>query len=107
MNELDRCMLLIKSIDNQAHIEFSEYTKKWYISARITIGNGSLLGGITEHRGTPETAVFAYFRRITGIRDDEFLSVGYDDERRFYEWNGAAFKELSLELVRIKCGANA
>jgi hypothetical protein len=38
MNDLDRKMLQIKSLDSDVSICFSEYTGKWYVSANTEIG---------------------------------------------------------------------
>lgn len=92
-----RAMLLIKSLDNSAHLELSEWTGKWFVSARIEVSDGVILRGLVEHRDTPDEAVFALLDKLRGIdmskHGERLVSRAYSDERREYRWNGAAFVE--------------
>ncbi len=103
MSDINRAMLLIKSLDVDAHLEFSEWTDQWYVSARIQTGGDGLLTGITEHRATPEAAVYAFVDRLrsVGIGGDMVLITHSNDavRRRHYKWNGAAFVEQPREAV--------
>lgn len=94
MNELDETMLMIKSIDRTAHVEFSEWTLKWFVSSCISIGDGTTLTGVNEHHDTPAKAVRMFFGTIRNVGGDEHLSVVHRGERRNYRWNGAAFTEV-------------
>lgn len=96
MNELNQTMLTIKSIDPSAHVEFSEYTLKWFVSSRIHVGDGAMLTGITEHHDRPDAAVMMFFGRLKTIDAEEYLAVGDGDRRRNYRWNGAAFAEVPV-----------
>jgi len=92
---INQTMLLIKSIDLRAHLEFSEWTKQWYVEARIDIGGDGLLSGGSEHRDTPQEAVVAYMERLCEIDLDHYLVTNAGgDARRHWRWNGAAFAEL-------------
>lgn len=93
MNEVARVMLLIKTVDPDASLKLSEYTGKWYIEARIEVGDGAILRGCTEHRDTPGEAVLAYFDNLRMLKVDEYIVGRYLDQRREYRWNGAAFVE--------------
>lgn len=87
-------MLMIKSLDSEASLHFSEHTSQWYVSARIDTGGDGLLSGIVEHASTPHDAVDAFFCRLTNVDRDHYLVTGYSDTRRHWRWNGAAFVEL-------------
>ena len=97
MNDLDRKMLQIKSLDSDASICFSEYTGKWYVSANIEEGGDGVLVGICKHRATPEAAVDAYFDHLRTVDIDHYLVTRpFDGEnRRSWKWNGAAFQEVA------------
>lgn len=97
--ELDRLMLTVQALDHSAHLDFSSYTGRWYVSARIEVGNGAFLTGITEHRADPNEAVHAFFERLTAVSDDEYLVTRYRDHRREWRWNGAAFEECTRQEV--------
>lgn len=97
LTDAGRSMLLIKSLDPGAVLTFSEYTNGWYVQARIDIGDGVMLGGVIEHRPTPDAAVDAFIVRITAVEAPEYVAVraNYDD-RRNVRWNGAAFVDVEL-----------
>lgn len=97
-------MLLIKSLDPAAHLEFSEWTAQWWVSARIEVSNGAILTSLTSltsHRDTPETAVFAFLDNLRAIPVDQVLVTHSMDRkrRRHYRWNGAAFVEEPREVA--------
>lgn len=95
--EVKRAMLLIQTLDPNAHIGFSDITGQWYVSAHIEIGGDGFLSGGTEHRDTPEDAVRAYLAHLTSIDLGRYLVTKFDGQRRHWRWNGAAFRE---EYVR-------
>lgn len=92
-------MLLIKSLDNGAHVELSEYTGKWFVSARVEISDGVIVSGITEHRADPAAAVEAFLIAVCNVnyaaKLDSVLVTRKGSERREWRWNGAAFTEVT------------
>jgi hypothetical protein len=96
MNEIDKRMLQIKSLDPNASLKFSNYSYKWYVSARIEVGGDGVLVSINEHELTPENAVDSYFRSLISVDSDHYLVTNSCDidTRREYRWNGAAFQEI-------------
>lgn len=95
MNDTTRAMLLIKSIDANAHLRLSEYTAGWYVASSIWECDGVIESGITEHRPTPEGAVEAFVYRLTHVPVEKSLRTGhgYDNTIRHWRWNGVAFVE--------------
>lgn len=91
--ELNRAMLAIKTLDKGAHILLSEYTGCWYVGARIEFSDGFMLRGMTEHRATPDEAVFAFLAALQSISLDEVIVASPAGERREFRWNGGAFAE--------------
>jgi len=92
--------VIIKALDPNARIMWSEYTDQFFVQAQIDIGDGALLGSIVEHRDTPDEAVLAFFARCSGVEQPEFLVTKYHGERRERRWNGAAFAECTrLKVV--------
>jgi hypothetical protein len=87
----NQAMLLIKSLDTNAHLGYSEWTGQWYVSARIDIGGDGVLRGGSEHRNTPDEAVSAYLSWLTDVDVDHYLVTS--NPRRHWRWNGAAFAE--------------
>jgi hypothetical protein len=88
-------MLVIKSLDYGAYLDFSEYTGQWYVSSAINIGGDGMLTGITEHRTTPEQAIEAYLLRIQAVEAPRYIvTKSNSPDRRHYRWNGAAFAEV-------------
>jgi hypothetical protein len=102
MEIIDRQILLIKCLDREAHVGFSEYTKKWYVVANIEIGNGSVLKGIPEHCDTPQLAVEQYFETMkavgtqSGSLDEYLVTGGNSPERIHWRWNGAGFMQIQF-----------
>jgi hypothetical protein len=93
MYEIDRQMLLIKSLDSGAALEFSEYTHQWFVMAQLHEGGDGSLRGSTEHRETPDLAVEAYFDFLcehTLVSDHYIVSDAYGERRHWY-WNGVTF----------------
>ena len=105
MNAVDQEMLLIKSLDDGASLKFSEYTKQWYIEARIEVSDGCVLTGGTEHADTPTLAVSRYLNYLKAVPLDKVIvtHAGRDD-RRHWRWNGAAFTEQPVEWFRDRVG---
>ena len=93
MSLVDTQMLMIKALDPKAHLEFSEYTWKWFVSSRLEICGDGVLTGIVEHCASPEIAVAKFLERLTTIPDDRRIALIYSNERREWLWNGAAFAE--------------
>jgi len=75
---------------DRTHLDFSEFTGQWYVSASIEISDGSFSSGITEHRDSPGEAVDAFWDRITSLKPGESLVAwmggGKPDWRG--KWNG-------------------
>lgn len=88
-------MLVINALDPGASLAFSHHTGMWYVDSRISIGDGTLLNGGSEHRATPEEAVEAFFERLTTLDLDHYVVSKYCGHRREWTWNGAAFAECT------------
>lgn len=97
-------MLVIKALDNESSLELSEYTRKWYVAAGLDIGDGVLLTGISEHRHTPEDAVFAILERLMAVTDLDHYIATRSEPRREYRWNGAAFADVTRPEVLARQG---
>lgn len=87
--------LIIKALDPNAKLSYSEYTDKFYIASLIEISNGYILSGVAEHREDKQEAWDAFFERLTNLKDDEFVVSSYKTRRREWRWNGAAFAECT------------
>ena len=95
-----KIMLMLKAMSRDVHVGYSEYTQKWYVSARhLEIGDGVLLSCGSEHRDTPELAIQAFFDRLTSIGPDKYIVGDYLGQRREYQWNGATFAEVTRSEV--------
>lgn len=94
----EQMILLIKSLDPQAHVAFSEYTGRWYVSAHIEISDGAILSGISEHAPTVEAALRLYVGRLVAVdtHDTDHVIVSRYPERRHWRWNGFAFTETPM-----------
>lgn len=92
-------MLIIKALDPGASVKYSEYTRQWYVESRLSVGNGTVLTGVAEHRGTPNDAIQAFFARLTDLTLDEYVASDYHGRRREWRWNGAAFAECTRDEV--------
>jgi hypothetical protein len=97
-------MLKILALDSGATLCFSQHTGKWYVSSRLGTTNGWVRGGITEHRPTPQEAVLAFWVRLTDVcfMDEERIAIGDGDNRRHWYWNGAAFTEEPVNVLRSR-----
>ena len=94
MLSIDSAMLMIKGLDRNAHLEFSDVTGKWYVSARLEICGNGVLCGITEHRATPQQAVEAFLERLQTVEYPlRICANAYTKNHREWRWNGAAFAE--------------
>lgn len=98
--------LMIMSLDPEAAISFSEYTGQWYVQARIEVGDGDVLQGMTEHRDTPEDAVNAYMARLKEINYHQathfLVTRRFGDRRQHWRWNGVTFMEEPVpETVQL------
>lgn len=95
MNQIDKQMLMIKSIDPGASLEFSDFTEAWFVNSSIWIYDDGALQGFSEHEETPELAVSVFLDKIKAVQGDEYLVTGFStDSRRHYRWNGVAFAEV-------------
>lgn len=90
-NEIIEALL---DIDPSIHLKYSTYTRKWYIVSSIAVSNGSVIGGMAEHRESPESAVYGFWHRVIGIKDDEKLVVDALGDRKEYRWTGWRWREL-------------
>lgn len=84
-------------------IDYSEYTGKFYVTARVEVSNGSFLRGVTEHRSTSQDAVIAYAERIMAVVAPEMVVVGaFTPERQQWRWeDGERWSSVPLtELIR-------
>lgn len=98
MTNTTHSMQLIQSLDPKATIEYSSYTKQFYVGANIYLGDGACLTGMVEHCPTPDEAVETYLSRLVEINltnFDYFLVADYHGHRREYRWNGAGFQECT------------
>lgn len=92
-------MRLILSLDPSAHLCYSTYTDKWFVSARIDVTHDGLLSGIVEHRDTVRGAIDAFLHalKLVGNTDEtrfnQAIKATPQGEPRYYTWNGAAFAE--------------
>ena len=90
-------MLTILSLDPSASLVYSQYTDKWFVSARIEIANGATLQGMCEHSPTVHQAINDFLNRLKQVgntpetRYKEALKAHPDGEPHYYIWNGAAF----------------
>lgn len=109
----ENTMLVIQALDPGASVNYSTYTRSWYVSASIEIGNGSILSGVTEHCENVFDAIAAFFNRIADLPHGEYVVTRYHGRRREWRWNGAAFAECTRDEVfareaeRDKAAANA
>lgn len=99
---VNEAMLHIMALDPDASVQFSPYTGKWFVSARIDIGDGAVLASVTEHRSDMAEAVTAYLERLkkVDVNDIEhFLVTGcLGGDRRHWRWNGATFVQEPLPI---------
>lgn len=86
-------MLLIRVLDDNANIRFSDFTGRWYVESHVWIGDGAVLRGITEHERTPYEAVNAIFEELISVDWPTHYLVT-ENPRRRWRWNGAAFVEI-------------
>lgn len=104
--DTDEIMLVLQALDPNATVGYSSYTRQWYVQANISIGNGAILTGATEHRSTPGDAVAAFFNRVADLSLDEYVVSDYLGHRREWRWNGAAFAECTRDEVFSQEWAN-
>lgn len=99
-------MLLIKSLDPDACLLLSGCTHGWYVDADIMVSNGTIIGGVTEHRDTPEEAVAAFLDHLKNLSLDFVIvtdsgKFGGGERRRHWRWNGAAFREEHDNTIKV------
>lgn len=95
----EQIMLIIQALDPGASLNYSSYTKQWYVSARIEISDGSVLTGVAEHTENMQDAITAFFNRLAEIDLDHRVVSRYAGRRREWRWNGAAFAECTRDKV--------
>lgn len=99
---VNRSIRIIQGLDPNAHLCFSRYTGKWFVSARIEITNGTSRSGIAEHRENPQQAVLAFLAVIQDVDINQYehmlVTMSLNHEPRYWKWNGAAFAEERLEV---------
>lgn len=97
--EYSHQMKLLFALDPRAHLVYSDYTDKWFVSARIEIAQNGMLSGITEHRDSVGRAIEYFLERLKEVgntpetRYKQALKARPNGEYRYYTWNGAAFAE--------------
>jgi hypothetical protein len=75
----------------KAEVSFSRYTHKFYVESPLSMTDGHIETGFTEHRDSPYRAVGAYWERMLATkyggkdfirikRGDDILGAQYDDE---------------------------
>lgn len=52
--------------DLKLKVEFSNITEKWYVTLDAEVKDNGMLRSPTEHRNTPEDALFDFISRIKG-----------------------------------------
>lgn len=100
-------MLMIQALSPGAGVNYSQYTQQWYVEARhLDIGDGVMLSGGTEHCGTPQQAIQAYFEKLIAVDYPKYIATEYDGQRREWRWNGAAFAECTRREALILASAS-
>lgn len=99
LNDVTPEMALITALDRNACVRLSPYTGKWYVEAKIDIGDGVILTGIAEHEDSIHLAVKKYLERLINIKPEEYIATQYEGQRREYRWNGSAFVECTRPEV--------
>lgn len=90
-------MLLIKGLDENACLRFSEITGGWYISADISITDGKILHGASyEHTGTPWEATQGFLQMLQEVDSaTQRIRTGSWGQERYWAWNGATWREIA------------
>lgn len=97
MNATDEAMLQIMALDSSASLHYSTFTHKWYVRAKIEVSDGGVIGGITQHADSPESACVFFVNKMKSIAPDEVLVTdSMSSERSHWRWNGAAFAPQSV-----------
>ncbi len=108
MDTISEKMFNILRLDPSATLKLSTSTGQWYVTSHLAIGDGSLVGGITEHHETPDRAVSAFWARLIAHGPDEYVTNGRSgDERRNWRWSGVMFREVSTDSLRRQYAAHA
>jgi hypothetical protein len=89
MNEFDEATLLLSALDPWFFLRYSEHTRQWYVSSRITVVDGSVRTCPTAHRDTPQAALIDYVTALKCAQAGNYIRVG--DDGCCLRWNGAAF----------------
>lgn len=102
-------MRLIQELDPEAKIDFSTWSDKWYVTSRVYIGDGAVISSPTEHRETPQDAVYAYIEKLTNLRENEFL-ITHQPDRKEWRWEDGKWsisnigREMRIERKRQDVG---
>jgi len=103
MEQLDREMLHILSMDSRAHVGYSEYVHLWYVHLNLEKGGDGILRSVGgSHANTPEDAVHGCFEALKEIQPTKeepwavIVKDAYESggKRKHYRWNGACFAEV-------------
>lgn len=95
MNTLDQKMMLIKTLDPDAHINFSQYTQRWYVSSNIEVTDGMMITSLSEHSDTPGEAIVNYLLAMQLVKEPKRLVTNsMRENRREWRWNGVAWGEV-------------
>lgn len=82
-------------LDRDAHIDFSPYTRKFYVSLKVEIGDGAVLCSPAEHRDSPADAIEAMWARLINLKPDEFIVIdAMNEKRREIRWVGFMWKDV-------------
>lgn len=113
MEQLDREMLHIMSMDSGAWLGYSDYVHLWYVhtSLMVTEGRG-FLTSVPSHAQTPELAVHACFEHLKAVQTSKeapgaaVVKDGYtsDDASTHFRWNGVCFAVVPQLPSRASSG---
>lgn len=101
MEQLDREMLHIMSMDPKAYVGYSEFVHLWYFHTDLEIGGNGILSSVGGcHGNTPEDAVHGAFETLKSVKPSQKVpdAVIVKDGHgcKHFRWNGACFAEIPL-----------
>ncbi len=85
---VSEAMEQIQKLDPDAHLRYSAFTKKWYVSAtKIDLLDGGVLRSVGRHENTPEEAVATLFKLLQsppqGLR---VVTNAFKENRAYWTW---------------------
>lgn len=91
-------MLIIRALDPNARLEFSDKTNDWWVSSHIGIGGDGFMMGVLYQHANPNEAVMGYLAKLKSVQTPKYVIVNtMSRECRFqYRWNGAAFARVDV-----------